>query len=604
MNHQVASTSCAQHNLSRRAEKKAKRKAMKAEKKRQMLEDMLDNAINENKNTERQRSTTPLAYVGGKACRARLAREDNDKNLATFHLGSSNNSNDYEHSQHRAQGAAPLLSEILPEHIGVVKYLEDKEQELRIEARGMHMKDRMLVKVDNHGSMETFKQQANDDGDEHDDQHILELSNSRARGIVSLASIVDILTSTASLSTTILHLNISRNELWDISAEAFAPLSLTLITLDISRNWFEALPEAIGLLHHLKELRATHNLLKPKLLGLDTLTNMKQLEVIDIRFNQKCGNQSLLELMQSTLNNKVVVKMTVTYPPPINTSNTYESDRVGISPAVRDATLLRSQLEPWSTMALRRRLVSDFGQEFTPDGRSWADEDRTRGQVMNRLLACYQEEANDKQNQPTCDRDENGRLIVHVSGQKLDELLCNKLLHTLTEVWASSSTTCNRERPSICADNYMILCSPSIFDPMSQKAAKAAGKLKRHQALWDIAFEALNSVDPIFASQYTAVAVTHNFIGSPHIDKQNCGPFYGLSLGNFEEGGNIMVECSARVLASVNTKNSMARCDGRFPHWVSPYNHANDRYSLIYYRTEGNIDPIGPAVFKIPTTLK
>ena len=357
----------------------------------------------------------------------------------------------------------------------------------------------------------------------------------------------------------------------------------------------------------MKELRASHNLLKPNAtnsLRLDTLANMKQLGVIDIRFNQKCGNQSLLELIQSTLNDNVIVKMTVTYPPAIHTSDTYD-DRVGASPAVRDATLLRSQLEPWSTMALRRRLVSDFGQEFTPDGRSWADEDITRGQVMNRLLACYQEEASDKQNQPTCDRDDNGRLIVHVSGQKLDEILCNKLLHALKEVWASSSTTCNRERPSICADNYMILCSPSIFDPTSQKAAKAAGKLKRHQTLWDIAYEALNSVDPFFASQYTAVAVTHNFIGSPHIDKQNCGPFYGLSLGNFEEGGNIMVECSARVLASVNTKNSMAQVDGRFPHWVSPYNqHANDRYSLIYYRTEGHIDQIGPAVFKIPTALK
>ena len=100
MNHQVAHTSCAQrvaststscapqYNLSRRAEKKAKRKAIKAEKKRQMLEEyMLDNVINENTNTERQISTTTLAYVGGKACRARLAQDINDKNVATFHLG-------------------------------------------------------------------------------------------------------------------------------------------------------------------------------------------------------------------------------------------------------------------------------------------------------------------------------------------------------------------------------------------------------------------------------------------------------------------------------------------------------------------------------------
>ena len=106
-------TSCAQH-LSCRSAKKAKRKAIKAEKKRQMLEQyMLDNVINEDANTEKQ-STTTLAYVGGKASRARLAREDSDKIVATFHLESSyNNSDGYEHSQHRAQGTGIHGSRLL-----------------------------------------------------------------------------------------------------------------------------------------------------------------------------------------------------------------------------------------------------------------------------------------------------------------------------------------------------------------------------------------------------------------------------------------------------------------------------------------------------------
>jgi hypothetical protein len=57
------------------------------------------------------------------------------------------------------------------------------------------------------------------------------------------------------------------------------------------------------------------------------------------------------------------------------------------------------------------------------------------------------------------------------------------------------------------------------------------------------------SVDPTFARKYTALAVTHGFQGSPHIDKQNIGPFYGLALGNFDERtGGIRVECSARVV--------------------------------------------------------
>jgi hypothetical protein len=60
---------------------------------------------------------------------------------------------------------------------------------------------------------------------------------------------------------------------------------------------------------------------------------------------------------------------------------------------------------------------------------------------------------------------------------------------------------------------------------------------------------AINSVDPKFARKYAALAVTQGFQGSPHIDKQNIGPFYGLALGNFDEGtGGIRVECSARVI--------------------------------------------------------
>jgi hypothetical protein len=68
------------------------------------------------------------------------------------------------------------------------------------------------------------------------------------------------------------------------------------------------------------------------------------------------------------------------------------------------------------------------------------------------------------------------------------------------------------------------------------------------------AYKSMLSVDAGFAQKYTALAVTHGFQGSPHIDKQNIGPFYGMALGNFEDRtGGICVECSARV---VGTKGS------------------------------------------------
>jgi hypothetical protein len=70
--------------------------------------------------------------------------------------------------------------------------------------------------------------------------------------------------------------------------------------------------------------------------------------------------------------------------------------------------------------------------------------------------------------------------------------------------------------------------------------------------------KAMISVDPKFARTYAALAVTQGFQGSPHIDKQNIGPFYGLALGDFDEGtGGIRVECSARVVGMKNHLRSL-----------------------------------------------
>lgn len=589
--------------LSRRAAKKVKRKQEKDEKKRQILEAYLLDA-NDNDNPVRSDAAPSSATsIGGKAARTRLARQNDGGLVATFRSASNEHIDECEWEKHRPQGGAPILSLTPPKHIQIVEYLEGKEREMRIKRRGIHMKERMEVKVDCHGSMETLELGA---GDKYQGSELCDLSRSQAQGIFSFASwpfsLAEPPKTHHSLST-ILHLDLSRNELWDISADALEPLSSTLLSLDISRNWFDSIPESIGTLQELKELRASRNLLKPnvtKSLRVDVLTNMKQLEMIDLRFNQKCGKRPLLNLLQSKLGVKVKVMLTVTYPPPPTDLSTVNDDRVGESPAVRDAKLLRSQLEPWSTNALRRRLVADFGEMLTEDGRSWADAAVLRGNVMNRLLSMYQEEADGNDSSQTCNVDDNGRAVVRVAGTLVEEPLRNKVLYAMKELWAVPPTG-SRERPSICAENYMILCKP-LFDSRSHHAAKAVCKLKKYQALWDLAFEAMNSIDPIFATQYTAVAITHNFIGSPHIDKQNCGPFYGFAVGDFEEGtGNVMVECSPRIIAAVNTKNRMAKVDGRFPHWVGPYGSETNRYSLIYYRTEGVIEPIGPAVFAVPS---
>ena len=120
----------------------------------------------------------------------------------------------------------------------------------------------------------------------------------------------------------------------------------------------------------------------------------------------------------------------------------------------------------------------------------------------------------------------------------------------------------------------------------------------------------LASVDPTFAKTFSALAVTKNFRGSPHIDKQNTGPFYGLALGNFDDGtGGVCVEADAFTVAHVNTKGRLAKVDGRYPHWVAPYTYHNlpeggdndlleqYRYSLIFYSTKQSYCQPGPAYF-------
>jgi hypothetical protein len=182
-------------------------------------------------------------------------------------------------------------------------------------------------------------------------------------------------------------------------------------------------------------------------------------------------------------------------------------------------------------------------------------------------------------------------------------------LRALTRAWLARRVSKGargnvQERPSVCAEAYMILRSPTDFNAKlgagSRKARQAADKFAAHASLWRGAERALREADPAFADAFTALAVTYGFQGSPHIDKQNVGPFYALALGDFDEGtGGVAVEADARTVCVVDTKNRLGKVDGRFPHWVTPWDArgGKERFSLIYYRTAGEPEPITSAAF-------
>jgi hypothetical protein len=373
-------------------------------------------------------------------------------------------------------------------------------------------------------------------------------------------------------------LDLSRNEILTLPGlAAAAPL---LQHLDLSRNWFNTMPADVALLPELRTLNVRRNFFKPttESLGLAGLAALPHLELFDISFNAKCKRQSHADLVARALSRRVKVLITVSFPAP-------PGAYVGARPSDRDATLLRAQIEPHGTLVLRRRLEADFGRPPTDP------EDVLRAEVMTRLLACYAEEG-------MCDpaTGKATRQVVKLQGEPVAPALLQEMLDALRE-WAHHRKEKNRqERPSIRAQNYMILRSPTEFGPKlgstskrgSRKAALAAEKFARHEKLWDLATRAVRAVDPEFAERFTALAVTHGFVGSPHIDKQNIGPFYGLSMGDFPEGqGGIRVECNARVVAEMNTRNRLGKVDGRYPHWVAPYDEGAERYSLIFYQTEG-----------------
>jgi hypothetical protein len=297
-------------------------------------------------------------------------------------------------------------------------------------------------------------------------------------------------------------LDLSQNELAEV--QGLCELR-SLTELDLSGNCFKELPIGLSSLTHLSVLNARRNFLRSsnnlQALHLDDLVKLVNLRLLDLRFNRKLEKQHIADELAKQLPG-VTLRVTIS-----EIGSMPEGSFVGNSAADRDATLLRSQLEPWSTLVLRRRLVDDFGEKPTDP------EVTGRAELMKRLLEHYQREG------------DGSRKLIRVDGTPVSAPLLDQLRVALRE-WAAKHHTSNRERPSIDAKAYMILRSPNTFGPppFSKKVGRAAAKYQKHKQLWDLAGEALAAVDPGYAEEkWTSLAVTKGFVGSPHIDKQNRG---------------------------------------------------------------------------------
>jgi hypothetical protein len=417
------------------------------------------------------------------------------------------------------------------------------------------------------------------------------------------------------LHSSLLSLDLSRNEIKKL------PSSLNLFTsltrLDVSRNKLRRLPDTIGELKQLHTINASSNDFRTlETLQLEALTKIPALRVLDVQFCPRLAQYGSndVERLGKVLGSDVDCLLTQQTVPP----------EKKLHAANRDATLLRSQIVPHCTGALRRRLSLVYGDTTDP-------EIIDREEVIARLLAAHE-----------LDNGYGGkggpRAARHIQGVKVkDEQRCLDLLAEMDK-WVASDIQrrrhpgeIHRERTNIDAQHYMILKSPRAFsttekemkemkemkedkdeereeredigtlsennNSASTAAKQAAAKVDKYSEMWQQAVELLATHDADFATKITAIAFTKNFIGSCHIDTQNTGPFYGLALGDFlAPGGRLCVEVSAREVAHVDTRHRLAKVDGRFPHWVAPYD--GNRYSVIFYQTRGEEIPRTTAVFQ------
>jgi hypothetical protein len=163
--------------------------------------------------------------------------------------------------------------------------------------------------------------------------------------------------------------------------------------------------------------------------------------------------------------------------------------------------------------------------------------------------------------------------IIHHEGRLIPTPLRDKLLSLLNNLrWAVPN-----HRNGMNTERYLVLLSNVQNDLF-------------YSDIRDACKELMTSCtnDPSF--YYSGIAITKNFVGSPHIDDRDQTYQYAISLGNFTDGGELCVDGgiievndddddelttnnntkpkAVPVIHVVNTHDRIARIDGRHVHWV------------------------------------
>ena len=177
------------------------------------------------------------------------------------------------------------------------------------------------------------------------------------------------------------------------------------------------------------------------------------------------------------------------------------------------------------------------------------------------------------------------RVERRVRGKPLPPQLAAELTAELRQLrWPEKS-----HRPGLESERYLVL--------PNRRGVQACGTRHPHFRLRQLCDAAVAFASPTF--EHTAIAVTKNFVGSPHIDSFDRSEQLATSLGDVS-GGELCVDDDSsgiegsssssggeprHSVAVVETLNCVASLDGRHVHWVRSFD-GGDRFSIIWYNTE------------------
>lgn len=161
------------------------------------------------------------------------------------------------------------------------------------------------------------------------------------------------------------------------------------------------------------------------------------------------------------------------------------------------------------------------------------------------------------------------RKEVAFKGRTVPDHFCKKILELLETLrWPAQN-----ERKGLSSERYLVLPSNVTNDRFYGDLRRACKDLME----WNDS-----------GYFYSGIAVTKNFVSSPHIDERDQSFQYAISLGDFSNGGELCVEGldeeGTDFINVIETRNRIAKVDGRHVHWVKTWEHGT-RYSLIFFDT-------------------